>query len=149
MHTPSILHISNHFGNSYVYRNPIYHQVVFATTILITVGRIVYILKWSEAGERIPTEIKHSIAKLFGTGALLFAFGFLIWNLDNIFCDFLIEKKLLIGWPSAFLLEGEYLGSDHGGTDTEMFQATRGGIYLPCVGLLFIGIRFSSDVLRA
>ncbi|KAF9454200.1 alkaline phytoceramidase [Macrolepiota fuliginosa MF-IS2] len=90
----------------YLYRNPIYHQVVFAIFILITAGRITYILKWSEAGERIPTDIKHTIGKFFGTGALLFAFGFLIWNLDNIFCDFLITQKLSLGWPSAFLLEG-------------------------------------------
>ncbi|EKM84053.1 hypothetical protein AGABI1DRAFT_81775 [Agaricus bisporus var. burnettii JB137-S8] len=90
----------------YIYRNPVYHQVVFATILLITAGRIIYMLKWSEAADRIPASEKRAITKLFGTGAVLFVFGFLIWNMDNIFCDFLIARKLSIGWPFAFVLEG-------------------------------------------
>jgi dihydroceramidase len=74
--------------------------------IFITAGRITYMLKWSEAADRIPAPAKRIITKLFGTGAVLFAFGFLIWNMDNIFCDFLIARKLSIGWPFAFVLEG-------------------------------------------
>jgi dihydroceramidase len=65
-----------------------------------------YLLRWSDAAKRIPATSKRTITQLFGTGALLFGFGFFIWNMDNIFCDFLIVKKLSIGWPFAFLLEG-------------------------------------------
>lgn len=90
----------------YIYRNPVYHQVVFATIIFLTTGRLTYLLKWSNAARRIPATAKRTITKLLGTGALLFGFGFFIWNLDNIFCDFLILRKLSIGWPFAFLLEG-------------------------------------------
>jgi len=90
----------------YVYRNPVYHQVVFASLVLTTAVRITYILNWSDAAQRIPPAAKKTISELFGTGSVLFVLGFLIWNLDNIFCDFLTEKKLYVGWPFAFLLEG-------------------------------------------
>ncbi|KAJ3567334.1 hypothetical protein NP233_g6427 [Leucocoprinus birnbaumii] len=90
----------------YLYRNPVYHQVVFAMIIFVITGRLTYLLRWSDAAKRIPDKTKREIGKLFGTGASLFAFGFFIWNMDNIFCDFLILRKLSIGWPFAFLLEG-------------------------------------------
>lgn len=63
-------------------------------------------LKWSKHASRIPVETKSTIGKLFGSGAALFALGFLIWNLDNIFCDTLTRWKVHIDWPRAFLLEG-------------------------------------------
>lgn len=94
-------------GVSYVYRNPIYHQIVFAMIIFIAAGRLVYLLRWSETAKQIPIVTKQTITKLFVTGALLFGFGFVIWNMDNIFCDFLILRKLSIGWPFAFFLEGQ------------------------------------------
>ena len=92
---------------SYIYRNPIYHQIVFAMIIFIAAGRLVYLLRWSETTNQIPIMEKQRIAKLFSIGALLFGFGFFIWNVDNIFCDYLILKKLSIGWPFAFFLEGQ------------------------------------------
>ncbi|KAK7465447.1 alkaline ceramidase ydc1 [Stygiomarasmius scandens] len=92
----------------FLYRNPVYHQVVFATIILSCAFRITYLLKWSpiHIRSRIPDDKKEQVAKLFGTGALTFALGFLIWNLDNVFCDALTKMKPIIGWPAAFLLEG-------------------------------------------
>ena len=39
-------------------------------------------------------------------GAGMFALGFFVWNMDNIFCDTLTRWKVFIGWPWAFLLEG-------------------------------------------
>lgn len=41
----------------------------------------------------------------------MFAFGFFVWNLDNIFCTTLTSWKQAIGWPVAFLLEGASQGS--------------------------------------
>ncbi|KAF5385401.1 hypothetical protein D9615_001244 [Tricholomella constricta] len=89
-----------------VYRNPVYHQVVFATIVLTSAARVTYLLKWSERTLDIPDKTKATIGKLFSRGAAMFAFGFLIWNLDNIFCDTLTHWKVSIGWPRAFLLEG-------------------------------------------
>ena len=89
-----------------VYRNPVYHQIVFASLILITTLRITYILQLSDASQRIPAKAKKTIIHFFSTGAALFALGFFIWNVDNIFCHTLTNWKLSIGWPIAFLLEG-------------------------------------------
>ncbi|KAG6889983.1 hypothetical protein C0995_012943 [Termitomyces sp. Mi166 len=89
-----------------VYRNPVYHQVVFASIVFTTTARVTYLLKWSDRTSDIPDRIKSTIGKLFSSGAAMFAFGFLIWNLDNIFCDALTRWKLAVGWPRAFLLEG-------------------------------------------
>jgi hypothetical protein len=62
-------------------------------------------LKWSSA-HRIPDRTKSAIGALFTKGAALFALGFIIWNLDNIFCNNLTRWKAALGWPVAFLLEG-------------------------------------------
>lgn len=88
------------------YRNPVFHQVVFASLVLSTTFRITYILQKSEASRRIPDKKKSAIGKLFTTGAALFALGFLLWNMDNLFCHILTRWKIAIGWPLAFLLEG-------------------------------------------
>ena len=92
-----------------VYRNPVYHQIVFASLIITTALRITYILQLSDASQRIPAKAKKTITHFFSTGAALFALGFLIWNVDNIFCHTLTTWKVSIGWPIAFLLEGQFL----------------------------------------
>jgi len=89
-----------------LYRNPVYHQIVFASLVLTTTARVTYVLRWSERIKDIPENIRSTIGQLFSTGAAIFALGFLVWNLDNIFCDTLTRWKVHIGWPCAFLLEG-------------------------------------------
>lgn len=89
-----------------VNRNPIYHQVIFATLVLSTVFRITYILQFTAAAQRIPAKKRAMIANFFSTGAGLFAFGFFVWNMDNVFCARLTQWKVALGWPTAFLLEG-------------------------------------------
>ncbi|KAG2022865.1 phytoceramidase [Coprinopsis cinerea AmutBmut pab1-1] len=89
-----------------VYRNPIYHQFVFGTMVVSTAIRITYILRYSDDAPRIPAKKKETIGTLFTIGAVLFATGFLLWNLDNGFCHRLTQWKLRLGWPQAFALEG-------------------------------------------
>lgn len=90
----------------YLYRNPVYHQLVFAS-LMLTVGyRTAHLLLWSERSVKIPDEKKKLIGKTFLIGVVLFVFGFFVWNLDNIFCGTLTHWKFNIGWPVAFLLEG-------------------------------------------
>ncbi len=91
---------------SILYRNPIYHQVVFGAIVLGSAIRIAYLLKWSEIRTKIPDEKKAQIANIYTMGAAIFVLGFLVWNLDNIFCDLLTVWKTSLGWPAAFLLEG-------------------------------------------
>ncbi|KAI0033968.1 ceramidase [Vararia minispora EC-137] len=90
----------------YFYRNPAYHQIVFACLLLSTAMRTVYITRFSSAARHIPDAKKKEANRLYTIGAGLFAFGFLIWNLDNAFCNVLTGWKRSIGWPAGFLLEG-------------------------------------------
>ncbi|KAI0275200.1 alkaline phytoceramidase [Gloeopeniophorella convolvens] len=89
-----------------VYRNPVYHQCVFAALMLGTVAREAYLLRWSEASRRIPDKKKSLIVGLLRTGAVMFLFAFFLWNLDNIFCAPWTRVKQAAGWPAAFFLEG-------------------------------------------
>jgi len=87
-----------------VYRNPLFHQVVFALLMLISSIRTLHVLRVS--GPNIPPQVRSTIVKLFWTGTGIFLWGFFVWNLDNIFCDTLTSWKFAVGWPAAFLLEG-------------------------------------------
>lgn len=95
--------------NSYISRNPVYHQIVFAILLAITGVRTVYLLRDPEIAKRVPAHVKSTVARFFGAGAATFAFGFFIWNLDNVFCDTITRWKHALGWPAAFILEGAYI----------------------------------------
>ncbi|KAF8481693.1 ceramidase [Russula ochroleuca] len=90
----------------FVYRDPVYHQSVFAALMLATLSREAYLLKWSEASRTIPDKKKATIVEVLRTGFLFFLFGFFIWNLDNIFCNSWTRIKQAVGWPTAFFMEG-------------------------------------------
>lgn len=92
--------------NSSVYRNPIYHQAVFAIIMITAAGRTAYVLRHSKLAAYMPEDVKSSIARIFSSGAAIFALGFFVWNLDNIFCNTITGWKQAVGWPAAFLLEG-------------------------------------------
>lgn len=82
-------------------------QVVFASIFGAQVVRTVWLFNYSPEGSQIPPSVSRPVVGLFVSGAGLFAFGFFIWNLDNIFCDIITDWKVQLGWPAAFLLEGE------------------------------------------
>jgi len=103
-----------------IYQNPVYHQILFSMLMLTTIIRIHHLLRRSDASKRLPEEVKSSIATTFATGTGLFALGFLIWNLDNIFCPALTRQKVAVGWPVAFLLEGHAWWHVLTGTGTQM-----------------------------
>ncbi|PPR01914.1 hypothetical protein CVT24_001253 [Panaeolus cyanescens] len=90
-----------------VNRNPVYHQVVFALIILATAVRVTYILRYCPwTAPNIPAKTKATIGGIFSSGIGLFAFGFAIWNVDNVWCGKLLDWKINVGWPLAFFLEG-------------------------------------------
>lgn len=91
---------------SAIYRNPVYHQAVFASITFLNAFRTYYLLHHAPAALRIPSHLKSTIGKIFSAGAGIFAFGFFVWNLDNIFCNTVTGWKHSLGWPAAFLLEG-------------------------------------------
>jgi len=105
--TPSfLLEVSLLYHFSIVIRNPVYHQVVFATIMVAVAARTTYMLKCTDRGNALPSESKSTIVNFFNTGLGLFAFGFFVWNMDNIFCRRLTGWKVAVGWPIAFILEG-------------------------------------------
>ncbi|KAH9932032.1 uncharacterized protein BXZ73DRAFT_89984 [Epithele typhae] len=73
--------------------------------MLITTSRTIYLLNHSESAQGIPAVQRKSIGRVFLSGAGIFAIGFLIWNLDNIFCSTITKWKQAVGWPAAFFLE--------------------------------------------
>ena len=102
---PTSLNLPN-ASDSVAYRNPIYHETIFACIILAVVARTTYMFQRSDRVMAIPTKTKDSIVNCFNAGLAMFLFGFFVWNVDNIFCQTLTRWKILIGWPAAFFLEG-------------------------------------------
>ncbi|KAJ7651636.1 ceramidase [Mycena polygramma] len=90
----------------YINRNPVYHQVVFGILLFSIAFRIYYLLTRPDVGKRVPADKRAAISKLFSLGVAQFVLAFVLWNLDNIFCDTLTRWKVAVGWPLAFLLEG-------------------------------------------
>ena len=79
---------------------------MFGGLLFTTTFRTVYLLRNGEITKRLPQAERSAVARLFTSGASTFALGFLIWNLDNIFCNHITRWKNAVGWPAAFLLEG-------------------------------------------
>lgn len=84
--------------------NPIYHQVAFGSLQLVSVSRIIYLIKY-----RLPPSSEHPAKKVIGDmlfrGVALFGIAFLIWNLDNLFCDTWRSLRVQVA-PFGFMLEG-------------------------------------------
>ncbi|OBZ80018.1 Alkaline ceramidase 3 [Grifola frondosa] len=79
-----------------VWRNPIYHQVVFAILMISTAFRTAYLLRDEEIQKRVPGSERSAVARVFTSGAVIFAFGFFVWNMDNIFCNTAIGTYLML-----------------------------------------------------
>lgn len=93
---------------SWLYRNPVYHQVVFALLMIASIARGSWLLHFSKASSRLGPSEKNTISTLYAHGALTFILGFVIWNMDNVFCNTLSKWKAYMEWPAAFLLEGTF-----------------------------------------
>ena len=93
--------------SSCVWRDPVYHQVIFAGLMFTNAFRTWYLLSNKEFTSRLPEQIRKPISHIFLLGAGTFAFGFFVWNLDNIFCSNITRWKQMLGWPAAFVLEGK------------------------------------------
>ncbi|KAG7099656.1 hypothetical protein E1B28_001482 [Marasmius oreades] len=105
---PSVLLLFNVLfaWSYYLYRNPVYHQTVFASLVLFLTYRMVYLTQWSPYSSRIPSDKFVDTRRFYVQSAVIWALAFLIWNLDNVFCDRITGWKIALGWPIAFLLEG-------------------------------------------
>ncbi|KAI3617690.1 hypothetical protein CBS9595_003599 [Malassezia furfur] len=89
--------------------NPVFHQVAYACIFAFT---SIHGLKtlWSKnsplsltpASRVWQATARHQQA----VGIVSFLTGFLIWNIDNIFCGTLRVSREIVGYPWALLLEG-------------------------------------------
>lgn len=87
----------------YVWRNPVYHQVFYA---LLNFGVIYKTLKTIKATIK-SKEIRHYLYRMLTLAFSLFAFGFFVWNLDNVYCSNVRSwRRDYLGWPLGFFLEG-------------------------------------------
>jgi dihydroceramidase len=82
--------------------NPIYHQISFATIQLLSVVRLVHIIRTQTPPQ---SEARSTVYRLLGTGVASFAGAFGVWNLDNVFCETWRAAREKIS-PFGFLLEG-------------------------------------------
>ncbi|CAO1625602.1 unnamed protein product [Parajaminaea phylloscopi] len=89
--------------------NPILHQVAYAAIQVASTVRVLYLLYASSsplAQSKQAREKRATIRRSYHFGAAVFLTGFLIWNLDNAFCDYLRLARAYVGYPWAALLEG-------------------------------------------
>ncbi|KAJ7161261.1 ceramidase [Mycena crocata] len=119
----------------YINRNPVYHQVVFGILLLSIAFRVYYLLTRSDAGKRVPVDKRSAIGRLFGLGVAQFCLAFMLWNVDEIWCDTLTRWKVSLGWPLAFLLEGH--------SWWHVFTAS--GTYYKFIGIQYLSLCLKDD----
>ncbi|KAJ1892497.1 alkaline ceramidase ydc1, partial [Coemansia sp. IMI 209127] len=85
-------------------QNPVFHQVVFAVT---AVGAGLFAYKRLN-DPRVSNGARRVLVRFFMLGHICMLSGFLIWNLDNIFCERLRSYRSYVGMPldAVFQLHG-------------------------------------------
>ncbi|KAK5654777.1 hypothetical protein OQA88_6813 [Cercophora sp. LCS_1] len=97
----------------YLYaKDPVFHQVAYGFLTLATTFRGFYVSEWQvrqHLRQRIPHEADQrmkQIRTLAISGILMFLGGFILWNLDNVFCRHLKDARNHVQLPWAVVLEG-------------------------------------------
>ncbi|GMG34126.1 unnamed protein product [Ambrosiozyma monospora] len=85
------------------YRNPVFHQLFYAFLNFGLIFKSISLIK-----ENVPVRAtRRYLYKMLAFSFGLFAFGFFIWNCDNIFCGHLIfVRRNYLGLPFGVLTEG-------------------------------------------
>lgn len=89
--------------------NPVFHQVAYASIQIVSTLRVIRLLTNSKSPLNTTTvglAQKAKIKRLYLFGTTIFLIGFLVWNIDNVFCYQLRQARKRIGYPLAILLEG-------------------------------------------
>lgn len=87
----------------FVYRNPVFHQVFYAFLNFAVIYKTIKTIQQTVSDQ--PS--RRFLYKLLLFSFSLFGFGFLIWNLDNIFCSTIrYWRRSYLGLPLGILLEG-------------------------------------------
>lgn len=109
-----------------------YHQIAFGSIQLFSIARIIYLVKY-----RLPPSSQHpakkTVTDLMIRGIALFVAAFVVWNLDNAFCDLWrgVREKVA---PFGFLVEGHgepIIREDPSNTVLMQPLSQRSGIWEP------------------
>ncbi|KAG0151996.1 hypothetical protein CROQUDRAFT_650577 [Cronartium quercuum f. sp. fusiforme G11] len=113
--------------------NPVFHQLAYA--FLQISFTIVMYFTLRDGLYTTPQEKRNraDVIQCVVRGSTIFLGGFLIWNIDNIFCDQISQIKQAIGTPLSFILEGH----------AWWHLATGTGAYL-----IIVGVQLLSCTLR-
>mgnify|MGYP000247560248 FL=1 len=95
-------------------KNPIFHQVAYGIIQTASTVRVIYLLTSSSSplaskDKSSAGEVRRREARrLYSIGALTFLTGFLIWNLDNIYCSQIREmrnelRRQGLGWVAPWV----------------------------------------------
>lgn len=107
-------------GYYHYIKDPLFHQNMFALLTIVVVFRSMYVmdktLRPRSIGSRnaedqdrmvrLNKEILRNMWTMIACGISSIAIGFLIWNLDNIYCSSLRRWRRELGLPWGILLEG-------------------------------------------
>ncbi|KAJ1902672.1 alkaline ceramidase ydc1, partial [Coemansia sp. IMI 209127] len=82
-------------------QSPVFHQVVFAVTAF---GAGLFAYKRLN-DPRVSGDARKLLIRLFKLGHICMLSGFLVWNLDNVFCDQLRSYRSYVGMPLDTVLQ--------------------------------------------
>jgi hypothetical protein len=116
--------------------------------MIVTLLREAYLVGWSEASRTIPDKKKATIIEVLRTGLVIFLFGFLVWNLDNIFCGPWTRIKHAVGWPVAFFMEGRSATSGEDYAVLNTLNRTRVVAYTYRNDISFLAVLLNLTVLE-
>ncbi|KNZ64179.1 hypothetical protein VP01_1058g7 [Puccinia sorghi] len=112
------------------YPNPVFHQVAYALIQTVATFRSAYTVRAAPEGTFREQKNKSDAIRYLLIGSVTFMTGFLIWNVDNLFCDRISHLKEYLGTPLSFILEGH----------AWWHLATGTGSYLIVVGLQLMSL---------
>lgn len=86
-----------------IWRNPIFHQVFYAILNFLLIFKSLKVIHTKITDPKVR-KLEY---KLMGLAFGLFLFGFIIWNIDNVFCEpITFFRRNILGMPLGFLTEG-------------------------------------------
>lgn len=86
-----------------------FHQVSYALIQLMSTVHVIRLLYSSTsplAATPAAREQRLVIRRVFNSGAIIFISAFGIWNIDNVYCDWLRSTRKAVGFPLAHLING-------------------------------------------
>ncbi|KAK4071279.1 uncharacterized protein Triagg1_6310 [Trichoderma aggressivum f. europaeum] len=96
----------------HITKDPIFHQTAYAALTATIVFRSMWVMEsqlrpvLSARDPEKASYVLNTMWTMVATGLSIFLGGFLIWNLDNVFCSQVRQWRHAVGLPWAVLLEG-------------------------------------------